>query len=695
MEGDGLTENWEGGSMLGFFWGERPGLGLGRRRRTERRVAAARRDHRPALEALEERIALSVDKWTGAAGDGGQWMTPANWQNNVAPVAGDDLQFPGSPVSQINNNNFPAGTSFNSITIQAAGYTLAGSSLSLTNGITASLTSGTSTDAIATALTAVVAPILVSAGGRLDINAVLSGAAGVSVSGGGILDLLQANTYTGATTIAAGATLIVDGTIGGVQDTGGLLAGNGSVGAVSSVGGNILPGHPASSTTTGQAAPGQLVANGSITLDSGSTFAALLDGTSPGNGITGYSQLRVTAGTVNLGGAKLATALGTGYIPAVGDQLTVILNSTASPVNGVFAGLPEGAAVTVGSSLFRISYLGVNGAGKDVVLSAVSASSTTTLLPIQLPTAANQPITLTAQVTGSEGTPTGTVEFFNGNPSGGGIVLATAPLNAGGTATATVSGLGNTGSTTAIYAVYVPTPTNFTYAGSTSTPITFATTTTLSSSSPVSGVGQPVTFTATVAPSSLGAGTPTGSVAFSIDGTVVATVPLNAATGQASFTTSSLNIGTHQIVANFLATAPFQNSVSSAFNQSVSTAGTVPILTIVPVRNRHGKVLKFELVTEVAPLTAGIGTPTGSVTYFINGRASYQTVQLTGSVAVLTVLRPRLLNKFVYVRYNGGPGFIASASSQIYASFRLLTQLSRTAVQQGEPADRLSHGRKG
>jgi large repetitive protein len=243
--------------------------------------------------------------------------------------------------------------------------------------------------------------------------------------------------------------------------------------------------------------------------------------------------------------------------------------------------------------------------------------------------------------------------------------------------------------------VYVPPPTVFTYAGSTSTPITFATTTTLTSSSSVSGVGEPVTFTATVAPSSAGAGTPTGSVAFSIDGTTVATVPLNAATGQASYTTSSLGIGTHTVVANFLANSPFQNSTSNSLTQSVSTSGTLPVITLVPVRNRHGKVLKFDVVVQVESLTSGIGTPTGSVTYYINGRAFYQIVPLTDGVAVLPVLRGRLVNQYVYAKYNGSVAFVASVSPQLYVSYRELVRLSRTAVAQTEPSDRLSRGRKG
>jgi hypothetical protein len=684
MEGDGHPENWEGGSMVGMFWGERWGQGSGRARRTGRRVAAARRDHRPALEGLEPRIALATDTWTGAAGT--LWSTPGNWSGSIAPVAGDSLVFPASASNLVNTNDFASGTTFNSITIQASGYSLSGNPLALSAGITASYTSGTSADAIDTTLEAIVAPISVSRAGVLDLAGVLSGPAGVNITGGGTLVLKSSspNTYNGATVVNSGTTLVVNSTIGGVQDAGGLLAGNGTVGAVSSVGGEIFPGNPANVTGTGLAGPGQLTSTASVALDGTSIFAALLNGKSAGNGTTGYSQLIVTSGTINLNGATLSTGLGTSYIPAVGDQLVIILNNTPAPINGVFAGLPEGAAVTAGNSLFRISYLGTNGVGKDVVLSAVSATSTTTLLPVSLPTTPNQPITLTAHVTGSLATPTGIVEFFNGNPSAGGALLGTATLDASGNATATVGSLGNISSSTAIYAVYVPTPTDFTYAGSTSTPITFATTTTLTSSSPVSGVGQPVTFTATVAPASAGAGTPTGSVAFSIDGTKVATVPLNAATGQASFTTSSLSIGTHQVVATFVPNAPFLSSVSNTLTQSVGTAGSQTVVSIVPVRNRRGRIVTYEVLAQVLSLSSGLGTPTGSVTFFINGRATYLTMPLIDGIAVLPQPRARLLNRFVYARYNGSPGFVSSASPQLYVSHRLLVSVSRTAARQAE-----------
>jgi hypothetical protein len=670
--------------MLRLFWGER----------SDRfRRASARRGRRPGLEGLEVRIAPAIDTWTGAVS--ANWMDAGNWTSGVAPSVGDDLVFPASAGHMTNNNNFPTGTQFSSITIQGPGYDLTGNALSLSTGITASYSTGTSTDAIDTALTGVVAPITVSTGGTLDITGILSGSAGTNVTGGGTLELSAINKYTGPTTIGAGTTLLVNGTTAGIQDNGGLLAGNGTVGAIASVGGTIFPGLPATATTP-QPGPGQMFANGSVTLDSGSTFASLLNGLSTGNGVTGYSQLVVTTGVISLGGASLSTGLGTNYTPSVGNQLTIIRNNTGAPINGVFANLPEGGAVTVGNSLFRISYLGTNGSGSDVVLSAVSTTSSTTLLPLNV-TGAGQPITLSAQVTGSQGTPTGTVEFFNGNPSSGGIVLAKAtvsPVNAStGVATATVGSLGGSG-TPVIYAVYIPTATTFTYAGSTSAPISFATTTTLSSSSLGAFlIGQPLTLTATVSPASPGAGTPSGTVTFVADtNNVLGSAAVNPATGQASITILTLGIGTHSIVAQFTANAPFQNSTSNALTQSISTAGTTPVLTIRPVRNRQGKVVSFDLVTQVQSTVATANAiPTGAVTYFINGRAFYRTVGLSNGFAVLRRPWQRLINQYIYVRYNGSATFVASASKNYYLSHRLLT-LTAQGPASGRPALATGHG---
>ncbi|WP_433515860.1 ice-binding family protein [Nonomuraea sp. CA-143628] len=102
------------------------------------------------------------------------------------------------------------------------------------------------------------------------------------------------------------------------------------------------------------------------------------------------------------------------------------------------------------------------------------------------------------------------------------------------------------------------------------------TTTALTSSPSPSRVGQPVTFTAAVAPVS-GSQIPYGEVVFKEGSTNLGSVYLNSA-GRAMFTTSSLSQGQHQIVAVYLGGDVFDHealihlapSTSNPVNQSVT-----------------------------------------------------------------------------------------------------------------------------
>jgi uncharacterized repeat protein (TIGR01451 family) len=85
-----------------------------------------------------------------------------------------------------------------------------------------------------------------------------------------------------------------------------------------------------------------------------------------------------------------------------------------------------------------------------------------------------------------------------------------------------------------------------------------ASSTTLTSSQNPSSGGQPVTFTATVAGSP---GTPTGTVTFADGATTLATVAM--AGGTASFTTSSLTVGVHTMVATYSGDVGFATSTAS------------------------------------------------------------------------------------------------------------------------------------
>ena len=75
-------------------------------------------------------VAAGVTRtWTGAGTDN-NWTTPANW-GGTAPLPGDDLVFPAGAARLSNTNDFPAATSFTSITISGTGYTLSGNSVAL------------------------------------------------------------------------------------------------------------------------------------------------------------------------------------------------------------------------------------------------------------------------------------------------------------------------------------------------------------------------------------------------------------------------------------------------------------------------------------------------------------------------------------------------------------------------------------
>src|SRR5207247_1658555 len=142
------------------------------------------------------------------------------------------------------------------------------------------------------------------------------------------------------------------------------------------------------------------------------------------------------------------------------------------------------------------------------------------------------------------GTPTGTATFTEGAAT----LASNVALNGSSQATFTISSL-TVGSHT-ITAAYSGDTHFSTGSGDDSgTPQvvnTDPTTTTVSSTANPSVFGQTVTFTAIVAAVSPGAGTATGTVTFK-EGAVTLANTVAMAAGQATFTTSSLSVGTHTI----------------------------------------------------------------------------------------------------------------------------------------------------
>src|SRR5207237_229303 len=160
---------------------------------------------------------------------------------------------------------------------------------------------------------------------------------------------------------------------------------------------------------------------------------------------------------------------------------------------------------------------------------------------------AGQSVTFTAVVSATApgaGMPGGIVTFFDGATtlgtgtlSGGQASLSTSGLAVGGhTITAAYGGDADlTGSTSAALSETV----NQAAAG-----------VALGASTAAPVFGQSITFTATVSATGPGAGTPTGTVTFNDGAATLGTATVNAS-GQASFTTSGLAVGSHSVTAAY------------------------------------------------------------------------------------------------------------------------------------------------
>ena len=348
-----------------------------------------------------------TDTWTGLGGDS-NWSTAANWASGVAPIAGDDLVFPTGAARTSSVNDFVAGTNFNSITIDGAGFSFTGNAIQLDDGVTATYASGTSTIGLATNLTGNQA-IDVAAGGTLTLSGAISGSAAVTKTGAGVLLLSATDTYSGATSVTGG-TLLVDGSIAASSAVtvagGATLGGSGALPAFTLVSGaTVAPGTPVGA-----------LASGSATFASGSTYAVAINGTTAG---TQYDQLNVT-GTVALAGATLAPTFG--FTPTGGDTFIIIANDMSDVVSGTFVGLSEGGTFLLGGTTFRISYIG--GDGNDVTLTAVpqpalsiSSASTaegnsgTTALTFTVTLSAPSLQTVTVAYTTADGTATAGTDY--------------------------------------------------------------------------------------------------------------------------------------------------------------------------------------------------------------------------------------------------------------------------------------------
>jgi large repetitive protein len=221
----------------------------------------------------------------------------------------------------------------------------------------------------------------------------------------------------------------------------------------------------------------------------------------------------------------------------------------------------------------------------STTVTVVGDTSTTKLAPPSpSPAATNQPVTLTATVTGTSA-PKGTVAFL---ANGSAIAdCAGRPLitnGSSGTATCHAS-FSATGSPESLSAAFTPADGSG-QGPSTSSPQTLtvnpaATTTSLQASNSSPPAGTSVTYTATVAPTNTGASQPSGTIAFSdggspISGCTAQPLTTGSSTSTATCTVSYAAPGSHTVTARYSGDHNFTGSSSSSTTVTVQPTPTPP-----------------------------------------------------------------------------------------------------------------------
>jgi hypothetical protein len=396
-------------------------------------------------------------------------------------------------------------------------------------------------------------------------------------------------TPTGSVTFQEGSTTLGTGTLNGsgiaTFSTTTLSMGPHSITAVYSGDADSLASTSLVATQTVQETTAITVASSNSPSLTGTsvTFAATV--TTPGTGMPSGTVTFLDGSTV-LGSATLNGSL----------QATFVITSLPDGPHSITA-VYSGDVTNVSSTSVAITQ-------------NVQAVTTTPLISSSNPSVSGQSVTFTATVVPmGPFTPTGTVTFNDG-----GGALGTMPLSTtGGITTATFTTASLTAGTHPITTAYSGDSNN---APSTSDPLSqiveAGTITTLSTSGSPSLLNGTVTFTVSVPAAANGQ--PTGTVSFRDNGTEIGTGTLDGS-GNTSFATSALTLGSHPITAVYLRDALNAGSTSAVVTQNVQEQTQATVLSSMNPSQPGA------MVTFTATLTpSGPGTPTGTVTWPITPR---------------------------------------------------------------------------
>jgi hypothetical protein len=345
-----------------------------------------------------------------------------------------------------------------------------------------------------------------------------------------------------------------------------------------------------------------------------------------------------------------ATVTGNGGTPSG----TVTFTNGATPLGTITLVAGQAAVTTsalgVGAQPITATYNGdTTFVGSSASLTQNETSSTTTTLVSSVnPSAVGQAVTFTATVTGSAGTPTGTVTFKDGA-----TVLANAvALSPGGVATLTTSAL--VGGVHNLTATYNGDNSNAPSTGPLTQNVTTNSVTAVVSSLNPSTVGQAVTFTATVTGTG---GTPSGTVTFKDGATTLGSITLVA--GKAAVTTSALPAGQQTITATYSGDTSFGSSSGTVVQDVQSNSTTTLTSSINPSALNQS-------VTFTATVTGSGVTPTGTVLFMDGSVTLAAAVTLSpGGVATFATSTLTSGSHTIKAVYSGDTNYVTSSATVV------------------------------
>jgi autotransporter-associated beta strand protein len=374
------------------------------------------------------------------------------------------------------------------------------------------------------------------------------------------------------------------------------------------------------------------------------------------------TKVTVVPSPSNLGSAVTLTATVTAASPGGGTPTGSVEFFTGSTSLGAVAltngvGVIASSNLVVGTNTITAHYRGdtnyVQGTSPPVTTNVLN-TTTTTVSSSPSPSVFGQPVTLTAAVSSTAGTPTGVVQFLNGTTT-----LGNGTLSNGVASITTMALPVGADSITAAYLG------DGTFAASTSAAITqtvskATVTSNLSSSANPSGLGQGVTFTDTVSAVSPGAGLPTGTVQFFNGSVLLGTGTLLA--GVATFSTPSLPVGTSSITATYPGDTNFLTNTSAVLPQTVGQGNNT--VTVSSTKTNPVTTESIVLTATVAAVSPATGTPTGTVVFMSNGIA-LGSGTLSGGQATLTTSFASVGTQSVTAVYQGASSFTANTSAAL------------------------------